>query len=59
MDMQSATRVVGIGGKLARIAALLCFVLASGILAASHSGPTKANMEIGSPSLNTLNFAAR
>ena len=42
MDLQSALRMSGQRWQLARIGALMCFVLACGLLVISLAGPSKA-----------------
>lgn len=58
MDLQTASRSVGWGGRIARMAALVCFVLACGILIVSHARPSKASF-YGSNSQRPPIFAAR
>ena len=45
MDLQSALRMSGRRWQLARIGALLCFVLACGLLVTSLAGPSKAGFQ--------------
>lgn len=59
MDLQSATRVVGFEGKLARFAALLCFAVAGGLLLSSHSGQTGSSNASVEPQLATSSIAPR
>lgn len=59
MDLQAAKRVVGFWGRLARIAALMCFILASGILIVTHTGPTRASIDRAEIGQRSLSFAAR
>ena len=43
MDLQAASHLSGMSSKLAKIGALLCFVIAGGILIASHARATQAD----------------
>ncbi len=59
MDLQSATATVGVGGKLVRMAALMCFAVTGGILLASHAGQTKSSSTVVDPGMTTSSIASR
>ena len=57
MDLQAASKLTGVSSQLAKIGALLCFVLACGILIASLA--RASSHEPVSPAHQTRIFATR
>ncbi len=47
MDLQAASRIAGERWNLAKIVALICFLLAGGLLVMSLSGITRARADLG------------
>ena len=54
MDLQAASRLSGMSSQLAKIVALLCFVVAGGILIASHARAAQADF---SPAKQRINIS--
>lgn len=47
MDLHAASRLAGTRWKLTKLAALLCFLVAGGLLVMSLSGITRARADLG------------
>ena len=47
MDLQAASRIAGARWNLAKVVALICFLLAGGLLVMSLSGITRARADLG------------